>query len=299
MTGVRTATTNSVPRLKRTRSLFSSSHFRLPLFVMVALAVMSLVIVLAVFGDALAPYPHTRTNVQNTLLPPTFVPGGDSAHLLGTDHLGRDIFSRLLFSIRVTAIISLFGATVAASIGTLLGILAGHARGWLEEMIMMAVDVQSSLPFIVFALTALAVMGNSFSVLLLVVAINGWEGYARLARAMTLSIKEREYVTAARALGAPTVTLYRRHVFPNMVGTLMIEFSLTLAGTILLETALSFLGLGVQPPMTSLGQMLGEGRDYLLFAPWLSIVPGTTIFLIIASISALGDWLRDVLDPTV
>ncbi len=270
-----------------------------PLLVSAALMMLAGVILLAITGDLIAPYDYTRTNLINPLRPPAFLPGGSPAHALGTDHLGRDVLSRVLYSIRITLLIACIGAGISAVIGTLLGIVAGQVRGLVEDAVMMAVDIQASLPFLVFALTALAVLGNSFAVLVLVIGLNGWEGYARLARGSVLAVMARDYVLAAQSLGIRRLGLYRRYLLPNILSTLLIQFSISLAGTILLESGLSFLGLGIQHPMTSLGQMLSEGRDYLLFAPWLSFIPGLLIFLIILAVSLVGDWLRDVLDPTL
>lgn len=271
---------------------------KVPLIYGMALAFLLLTVLAAVVGENLAPYDYTETDILASLRPPVFASDGTSDHLLGTDQLGRDIFSRLLFSVRLTVQIAFIGTLIGAVLGTLLGMVAGQRRGMLEDTIMMGVDVQAALPFLVFALTALALLGNSFTVLIIVIGINGWESYARLSRGMVLSVMEREYVMAARSLGVTQLALYRRYLLPNIVSPLIVQFSVSLAGTVLLESALSYLGLGIQQPMTSLGQMLGEGRDYLLFAPWMSLVPGITIFLIILSISLVGDWLRDVLDPT-
>ncbi len=268
-----------------------------PILPMLTIAFLLFMVILAVIGEAIAPYDYQETDILHALLPPVFVSGGSSTHLLGSDQLGRDTLSRLLFSIRITVIISLIGTAISAVIGTTLGMIAGQVRGLVEETIMMFVDIQASLPFIVFALTALAIMGNTFTVLLIVIGINGWESYARLARGMVLTVMGEDYVLAAQSLGISRSGLYRRYLLPNILSALIVQFSLTLSGTILLESALSFLGLGIQYPMTSLGQMLGDGRDYMLFAPWLSIVPGSVIFLLILSISIVGDWLRDVLDP--
>jgi peptide/nickel transport system permease protein len=268
-----------------------------PLSVMFSGFMLLVVVLLALFSDRLAPYAYDALDITQAMLPPAFVAGGATAHPLGTDFLGRDIFSRLLYSIRLTIVISVVGTLTSALLGTTLGILSGYRRGLLEETIMAAVDIQSSLPFIIFALTMIALLGSSIWVLLLIVAINGWENYARLARGAVLSIKERDYVLAAQSLGIKNRGLYWRHILPNVASIMIVEVSFNLAGNILLETALSFLGLGVEFPMTSLGQMLGDGRDYLLFAPWMSIVPGTTIFLIIMSVTLIGDWFRDRLDP--
>jgi len=164
---------------------------------------------------------------------------------------------------------------------------------------MMFVDAQSAMPFIIFALAVLVFFGGKFWVLVIVVGVDGWQYYARLARGMVFSSGRATYVEAVRSLGVPMWRVYLRHVLPNILPALMVQFTINLPGTIMLETTLSFLGLGVQPPMTSLGQMLGLGRNYLLQAPWIAITPGLIIFLITLSISVLGDWLRDHLDPSL
>jgi peptide/nickel transport system permease protein len=168
-----------------------------------------------------------------------------------------------------------------------------------EEGLMALVDFQASMPFIIIALCLLAFFGNSLSLFILLMGLNGWEVYARLTRGVVLSARAQPYAEAAVALGAGPGRLYLRHVLPNVAGVLIVQFTLNFPGTILLETALSFLGLGIQPPLTSLGVMLGDGRDYLINAPWLSVVPGVTIFLATLSLSMIGDWLRDRLDPTL
>ncbi len=274
------------------------SSKEVPLTVKAAMIFLLLMILLAILGTTIAPYPITQTDILNAMQPPVFVSGGNTNHLLGTDNLGRDILSRLLFSIRITVIVAFIGTIISAIMGTVLGMIAGQTRGFVEETIMMIVDIQASLPFLVFALTTLAILGNSFTVLLIVIGINGWDSFARLSRGMVLMVMGQDYILAAQSIGISRFGLYRRYLLPNILSAIIVQFSITLAGTILLESALSFLGLGIQQPMTSLGQMLGDGRDYLLFASWLSIIPGSVIFFMILSISLLGDWLRDVLDPT-
>ena len=274
-----------------------TTRIKMPYLVVMAFSFLGFILVAAVLGNLVAPYPYSETDLLSMLQPPAFAAGGDQTHLLGTDNLGRDILSRALFSVRITVIIAFVGTTISAVFGSLLGMAAGELRGRIEEIIMMLVDIQTSLPFLIFALTALAILGNSFGVLLIVIGINGWESFARLARGLVLRVMEEEYVLAARSIGVSRFNLYRRTLLPNIAGPLIVQYSITLSGTILLESALGFLGLGFQPPLTSLGQMLGEGREFLLFAPWLSVVPGTIIFLMILSINVVGDWLRDLLDP--
>lgn len=269
-----------------------------PWIVIIAGAYLVLVVLVALFAPALQPYDHAQQDLFEIRNPPVFM-GGDWRYILGTDDLGRDVLSRVIYGTKVSVAIAIIGTGIGAVLGSFLGIVAAHFRGWADEIIMMFVDAQSSLPFIIFALAVLAFFSGNFWVLVIVVGIDGWERYARLARGMALSSGQATYIEAVSSLGVSTWKLYARHLLPNILPALMIQFTINLPGTILLETSLSFLGLGVQPPMTSLGQMLGYGRDYLLQAPWIAVVPGMTIFFITLSISILGDWLRDHLDPSL
>jgi peptide/nickel transport system permease protein len=240
----------------------------------------------------------TAQDLLNRLKPPSWL-GGPEQYLLGTDELGRDIVSRLLFAIRVSVFVAILGTIIGAVLGTFLGFLAAHARGWVEEVIMMMVDVQASVPFLIIALAVLAFFGNSLTLFIIIMGINGWEGYARLTRGMVLSATTHGYAVAVRSLGARPMRIYGRHILPNIASALIVQFTLNFPSTILLETSLSFLGLGIQPPLTSLGQMLGAGRNHLIFAWWISVIPGLIIFFTTLSISIVGDWLRDRLDPTL
>ncbi|MGR3290374.1 MAG: ABC transporter permease [Paracoccaceae bacterium] len=264
-----------------------------------ALIYIGLILFVAVFGFLFQPYPHTQLDLFNQLQPPVFMDGGTWAHILGTDDLGRDVLSRLIRGLRLSVLIGVIGTVIGAILGSVLGIVAAHFRGWVEEVLMMMVDVQVSLPFIIFALAILAFVGNSLTILIIVVGIDGWERYARLSRSMVLSANQQDYVLAVRSLGLSHFKIYRYHVLPNIMGTLIVQATINLPGVILLESTLSFLGLGVQPPMTSLGQILGVGRDYLILAPWIAVAPGMVIFFLTLSIAVVGDWLRDRLDPTL
>ena len=263
-----------------------------------AAAYLAVVVLVAIFAPLLQPYEHTAQDLFEMRNPPVFL-GGDWRYILGTDDLGRDVLSRVIYGTRVSVVIALVGTGIGAVLGSALGIVAAHFRGWVDEVVMMFVDARSAMPFIIFALAVLAFFGGSFWVLVLVVGVDGWQYYARLARGMVFSSSRATYVEAVQSLGIPMWRIYLRHVVPNLLPALMVQFTINLPGTILLETTLSFLGLGVQPPMTSLGQMLGLGRDYLLQAPWIAVAPGLTIFLITLSVSILGDWLRDRLDPSL
>jgi peptide/nickel transport system permease protein len=269
-----------------------------PFLVLLCFAFIATVLIAAIFADVIAPKLFTAQDLLNRLKPPSWL-GGPEQYLLGTDELGRDIVSRLLFAIRVSVFVAILGTIIGAVLGTFLGFLAAHSRGWVEEVIMMMVDVQASVPFLIIALAVLAFFGNSLTLFIIIMGINGWEGYARLTRGMVLSATTHGYAVAVRSLGARPMRIYGRHILPNIASALIVQFTLNFPSTILLETSLSFLGLGIQPPLTSLGQMLGAGRNHLIFAWWISVIPGLTIFFTTLSISIVGDWLRDRLDPTL
>lgn len=272
---------------------------RMPVTVMLALGLIGAMLFVAVFADWLAPYDFIRQDLAHRLRPPVWEPRGLPQYLLGTDNLGRDILSRLIYGIRTSILIAVLGTAIGALLGTLLGFVAAHLRGWADEVIMMLVDVQAAVPFLIVALAVLAFFGNSFVLFVVLVGLDGWERYARLARSLVLGAKEAGYAVAMRGLGAPAWRLYLIHVLPNVVSALVVQATLNFPGTILLETGLSFLGLGVQPPMTSLGLMLGQGRTYLLNAWWIAVFPGIAIFATTLSMCLFGDWLRDRLDPTL
>jgi peptide/nickel transport system permease protein len=272
--------------------------WRLPLGVTLALLWLVLMIVIALGADWLAPYGITALDLKARLSPPLGF-GGTLAHPLGTDELGRDVLSRLIVSIRMSLLIALFGTMIAASLGTLLGLLAAHFRGKVEALVLALIDFQASMPFMIIALAVLAFLGNSLPLFIALMGFHGWERYARITRGLTLAANEQGYAGAVRQLGATPFRIYTRHVLPNIASTLIVSMTLTFPEAILLESGLSFLGLGVQPPLTSLGNMVGYGREYITRAPWIMLAPSIAIMLTTLSISLLGDWLRDKLDPTL
>ena len=271
---------------------------RMPIIVRICLVFVAFFVLFALFGEFLSSHEFRETSLFKRLQPP-FGAGGEVEYLLGTDQKGRDVLVRLAVGARISLIVAIIGTLIGAVLGSALGILAAARRGWVETVIMAAVDVQASLPIIVIALFVLAIFGNDFTLFLVLVGLFGWEVYARLMRGVTLSAKEHGYALAVCALGASPLRIYLRHILPNILNVLIVQFTINLPLIILLETALSFLGLGIQPPLTSLGQIMSEGRDRLLSAWWLTILPGTLIFLVALSISLIGDWLRDHLDPTL
>ncbi|MCV0349698.1 MAG: ABC transporter permease [Nitratireductor sp.] len=259
---------------------------------------LALVVFVAIFADLLAPYSYTEQSLLSRLKPPVFA-GGDATHLLGTDNLGRDVLSRLLYGTRMSVIIALAGSLIGATVGTVIGIVAAHFRGWVEEAIMTLVDLQAAMPFLIIVLAILAFFGNSIELFILIVGLHGWETYARVTRGLVLQANSQSYAFAIRTLGIPPVQIYLRHILPNILSILIVQVTLNFPDLILLETSLSFLGLGIQPPQTSLGLALGDGRTYLASAWWVGVPAGVVIFLTTLSISLAGDWLRDRLDPTL
>lgn len=269
-----------------------------PPLVMFAILWVALMLGIALLADVIAPYSYTALDLRNRLSPPIGF-GGVWIHGLGTDELGRDVLSRLIYSIRMSLLIA-FGATIiGAALGTSLGFLAAHFRGIVEQAVMALVDFSASIPFLILALAVLAFFGNSLPLFICLLGLHAWERYARIARGLAISAGSQGYAAAVRQLGATPWRIYGRHVLPNIASTLIVSMTLAFPEIILLESGLSFLGLGVQPPETSLGSMVGYGREYLTRAPWILLSPAAVIVFTTFSVSVLGDWLRDKLDPTL
>jgi peptide/nickel transport system permease protein len=273
---------------------------KVPLFVWAAAGFLLVVVLAAVFAPVISPYDPIRQSLRERLKGPTWFPEeGRQRHLLGTDQLGRDILSRVIHGSRISLVVGFAAVVIGGAIGGLLGLLSGYAGGIVDEIIMLVVDGQLAFPFILLAIGIIAVLGPSFGNLIIIVGLSGWVTYARIVRAQVLTIKEREYVLAIRGLGGSTWRILTRHIVPNTLAPFLVITTLELARTILLESTLSFLGLGIQPPTPSWGGMLSEGRGYLDTAWWISAFPGLILMLTALVVSRVGDWLRDVLDPTL
>ena len=251
-------------------------------------------VLVALLADYLRPYGITAMDLSNRLAQP-----GDAKHWLGTDELGRDVLSRLIQSVRVSLVIA-FGATIISAVfGTTLGFAAAKFRGGVEHLVLVLADFQAALPFLIMSLAVLAFFGSSMVLLVCLMGFYGGERYARIARGLAISASAQGYAAAVVQLGATPARVYLRHILPNVASTLIVSMTLTFPEIILMESGLSFLGLGVQPPESSLGNMVGFGREYLTRAPWIMLAPAIIIMLTTLSISLVGDWLRDKLDPTV
>lgn len=266
----------------------------MPFAVKLALFWLGLTILVALTAQWIAPYSYTAPDLRNRLSPP-----GNPLHWLGTDELGRDVLSRLMTSIQISLLIAFGASIISATLGTTLGFLAAYFRGLVEQAVLMLADFQASMPFLILALSVLAFFGNSLPLLICLMGLFGWERYARISRGLAIAANAQGYAASVRQLGASPTRVYLRHILPNIASTLIVSMTLVFPEVILLESGLSFLGLGVQPPMTSLGNMVGYGREYITRAPWIMLAPAVTIVLTTLAVSVLGDWLRDRLDPTL
>ena len=267
-----------------------------PLVVLSWLIVLAL-LVAAVCSPQVAPHNPVRERLIDRLLPPAWGKDGEWRYLLGTDHLGRDVVSRIIYGSRVSLVVGFAAVAVGGSLGIVLGVMAGYVGGRLDEGIMALVDIQLAFPTILLAITVIAVLGPSFTNLVLIIGLSGWVTYARIARGQVLSLREKEFVEASRAQGSDPLRTVCRHILPNMLSPLIVVATLDLARTIILESTLSFLGLGIQPPTPSWGGMLSDGREYLLTAWWIATFPGLALMLTALSFNRLGDWARDLTDP--
>ncbi len=269
---------------------------RWPLSILLSLIVVVLAVFAACFAGWLMPYPIDQLDLLNRYAPPVFM-GGDWAHPLGTDSLGHDMLTLLLRAIQVSLSIAFLGTLIGAVAGTAIGFAAARFGGWVDALVGLLIDSQAALPFLVLALALLAVMPDAnFSTFVILMCIYGWERYARLARGLALAAQEQGYVVAQQAIGAGWGRIYLRHILPNVAATLVVTMTWNFPATILTETSLNFLGVGIEPPDTSLGVLIGQGRSQLSRAPWIALLPGLVVFVVTFAMSLLGDWLRDKLD---
>jgi ABC-type dipeptide/oligopeptide/nickel transport system permease subunit len=263
----------------------------------IATAVMLGIVASAVLAPWIAPYDPLVVDIRHRLAPPAWIQGGAPDHLLGTDQVGRDLLSRVLHGGRVSLLVGVAAVLVSATLGVLLGLAAGYFGGRLDAVIMTLLNVMLSFPFVLLALAVIAVLGPSLPNMIAVLGVADWPLYGRVIRAETLSIRERDFVIASRALGAAHVRIVFRQIFPNLVSVIVVIATLQVARVIILESFLSFLGLGVQPPTPAWGNMLGEGRVYMLNSWWIAAFPGLAIFVTTLVINLMGNALRDWLDP--
>jgi peptide/nickel transport system permease protein len=282
------------PRRSRRGWRAALGHHRLVLAAGLFLLVIALA---ACAANLVAPYDPRETAIISRLKPPAFLSGGSWANLLGTDALGRDILSRLLYGARISLLVGISAVLIGGSVGILAGLLAGYCGGRVDSVVMRLADVQLAFPFILLALAVMAVVGPGLVNVIVVLSIGQWVEYARVVRGEVLSLREREFVLAARVLGQRDILILSRHLLPNVMAPVIVISSLSVGVAILSEASLSFLGAGVELDTPTLGGMIAAGRDYMRVAGWVATIPGLALLLIILCINVVGDWLRDLLDP--
>jgi len=264
---------------------------------MIGGTVLVIIILVALFAPVIVPHDVYEQDLMKRLIPPVWQEKGTWNHPLGTDNLGRDYFSRLLYGARVSLIIGFACAFISGVIGTTLGVVAGYFGGRIDMAITFLITVRLSMPVVLVALAVVALVGGSLHVVILVLGLMLWNRYVVVMRSTTMQIRGLDYVPAAQSLGASTLRIILTEIMPNMLNNLIVVATLEMANAILLEAALSFLGLGVQPPLPSWGLMVSEGKEYLFFEPWLITIPGVALFLMVLAINLVGDGVRDVTAP--
>ncbi|MDZ7799734.1 MAG: ABC transporter permease [Trueperaceae bacterium] len=282
---------------RRARRLLLAARTR-PLATM-AVVVVLLAIIAAIAAPWLAPHDPTDQSLPLRLRPPWPLPDSAAGHPLGTDALGRDVLSRILYGARVSMLVGVGAVALQALVGVSAGLVAGFYRGAVDQIVMRLADVQQSIPFLVLVVAVAAVVGPSLRNTILVLGLAGWVTYGRVVRAQVLSLMSNEYVAAAQALGSSDRRVMLRHLLPNLVAPITVIGTLTISAMILVEASLSFLGLGVPPPAPTWGGMVADGRNYIADAWWVSVMPGLAIFLTVLSVNLVGDALREALDPSL
>ena len=255
------------------------------------------VLLIALLAPLLAPHDPYQQDLLKRLVPPVWDSRGSWEHVLGTDHLGRDYLSRLIYGARISLLIGIGAALISGIIGTIMGVMAGYFGGRVDMIVTFMITVRLSMPVVLVALAVVAIVGGSLQVVIAVLGLLLWDRFAVVMRSSTLQIRSMDYVAAARAVGCSTSRVLMTEVMPNVVNNLIVITTIEIAHAIILEAALSFLGLGVQPPMPSWGLMVSEGKDMMLFEPWLITIPGVALFLLVLAINLMGDGVRDITAP--
>ena len=266
-------------------------RFRRNRFALAGGVVVAVLFAVSLLAPLITPWDPAAINAYQVLLPPSV------SHWMGTDELGRDVFTRVIFGTRISLYVGFVAVGISMVIGTVVGLLSGFYGGWVDSILMRFVDIMLCFPTFFLILAMIALLEPSIWIIMLVIGVTSWMGVARLVRAEVLSIKERDYIMAARTIGASDVRIIFRHILPNSAAPVLVAATLGIAGAILTESALSFLGIGVQPPTPSWGNILTSGKDYLEFAWWLSLFPGLAILVTVLAYNLLGEGIRDALDP--
>ena len=278
----------------RVRARATSTTIRFPY---ISTVVLVLVVLVAIFAPLIAPHDPEVGRLPNKLIPPMWQEGGTGEFPLGTDSLGRDIFTRILYGARVSLMVALLATGLAGVLGTIVGLLAGFYRGWVETILMRITDITLALPLMLMAIVLVALLGASLTNVLVVIVILLWPYYARQIRGEALAVSEEDFVDLARVAGVSNLRILWRHVLPNVMPTILVLVTLQVALIILLEASLSFLGVGIPPPTPAWGLMVADGREILVRAWWVSIIPGVAIFAVVLAANLFGDWVRDRFDP--
>lgn len=255
------------------------------------------VILVSLLAPLLSPHDPYQQDLMKRLIPPVWDSRGSWEHILGTDHLGRDYLSRLMYGARISLLIGIGAALISGIIGTIMGVMAGYFGGRVDMVVTFMVTVRLSMPVVLVALAVVAIVGGSLQVVITVLGLLLWDRFAVVMRSSTLQIRSMDYVSAAQAVGCSTSRILATEVMPNVVNNLIVIATIEIAHAIILEAALSFLGLGVQPPLPSWGLMVSEGKDMMLFEPWLITIPGVALFLLVLAINLMGDGVRDITAP--
>lgn len=267
---------------------------------MTGIALVLLTVICAVFAPLIAPFDPNEADLGARLSKPSFLDdSGESVYFLGGDQIGRDLLSRIIFGARVSLMVGIFGVAIALVIGVVLGLIAGYYSKLVDDIIMRLADVQLAFPFILLAILIMAVLGPGLWKIILILGLTYWVAFARVVRSEVLSIKEVEYIQAARAIGGSNFKIIMKHILPNVASSILVLATLYVAEFILLEAALTFLGLGVDPTIPTWGGMLADSRNYITTAWWTATFPGIAIMLTVLGFNLVGDWLRDELDPNL
>ena len=269
----------------------------IPFFTFTCMVILIGVMVIVFSAEFIVHHNPVKQNLADRLKPPSFYTSGSKQYWLGTDHLGRDLLSRIVYGSRISLAVGISSVLIGGFIGTLLGMISGFWGGKLDEVIMAIVDIQLAFPLILLSIAVIAVLGPSFINLIIVIGISCWVTYARIARGQVLGLKKKEFIEAVRAVGGSKYRIIFLHILPNILSPLIVVGTLDMARTIILESTLSFLGLGIRPPTPSWGVMLSEGREYLTDAWWIATFPGIALMFTTLSFNMIGDWLRDITDP--
>lgn len=270
---------------------------KVPPRVILALIPSALAILCALLAPWVSPHDPFAANLTMRLTPPVFQKGGGWDHILGTDHIGRDVLSRIIYGARISLAVGFVSTLVGFIIGGSLGILSGYSGGRTDSIITKMMDIQLSFPFVLFAIFVVGITGPKLINIIIICGVTRWVMYARVVRGQVLSIREKEFIEAARGIGCSTTRIFARHIFPNILSSLLVLSTLNIGVIIVLESTMSFLGLGVQPPTPSWGGMLYDGKVYMVQAWWITALPGIAIMLVVLSANVIGDYLSDLMDP--